>query len=566
MKTRIYFLDNLRTLLIFLVVVLHAGLVYEHVLANSWIVVDPIKCNSIGLIRMYLDLFIIFTLFFIAGYFTPHSLKKKSPWAFVANKAKRIMIPWFIAVLILIPAYKAIFLFSRGLPQEEWFSYFHFYERAGSDLSFFANNPTQNWLWFLPVLFLFQIVYLALNRTIIPKLSVSIKSSILLSFFIGLAYSLLISFTGHSGWTHSFFLDFQNERLLVYFMAFLLGTLCYKHQVFNTNFGKQKHYLAANVVLTISLGIFTAVALNLFFNLITPDRNYFYISASVDRIFYFASALSAMFSFLYVLLYAFQKYLNKVNKLGEQLNRSSYSVYIIHTVVLGLIALTLLPLPIPSFLKFLILAVLTFAFSNLLIYVYQNLRRRSFSPLSIATGVVTCLIFIAAFSGQPQPLEEKTPTTKNIHAAVISGDQATIRQLIAIKANLNEKEPAGGSSPLITAAVFGQTDIALQLIEAGADINQQNNEGSTALHAAAFFGRVKVVEALLQHGADTRLTNNAGATAESTISIPFESVKEVYDYFSKVYEPMGLHLDYDQIKASRPEILSLLEEQENNSN
>ena len=41
MKTRIYFLDNLRTFLIFLVVVIHSGLVYEAVLENTWIVIDP---------------------------------------------------------------------------------------------------------------------------------------------------------------------------------------------------------------------------------------------------------------------------------------------------------------------------------------------------------------------------------------------------------------------------------------------------------------------------------------------------------------------------------------------
>ncbi|MFV0269107.1 MAG: hypothetical protein ACK5HT_18430 [Draconibacterium sp.] len=51
MKSRIYFLDNLRTFLILLVVVLHSGLVYESVLENSWIVTDPVKNNNIGLIR-----------------------------------------------------------------------------------------------------------------------------------------------------------------------------------------------------------------------------------------------------------------------------------------------------------------------------------------------------------------------------------------------------------------------------------------------------------------------------------------------------------------------------------
>ena len=45
MKMRIYFLDNLRTFMILLVILLHAGIVYETVLEANWLVIDPIKSN-----------------------------------------------------------------------------------------------------------------------------------------------------------------------------------------------------------------------------------------------------------------------------------------------------------------------------------------------------------------------------------------------------------------------------------------------------------------------------------------------------------------------------------------
>ena len=148
------------------------------------------------------------------------------------SKFKRIMIPWIIAVFTLIPAYKAIFLFARGLPQEDLFPYFHIFERTGTDLAFFANNPTQNWLWFLPVLFLFQMVYLLLAKTNILKIKISLKTAVILTFVLGVIYSMIISEAGLKGWTHSPLFDFQNERLLVYFMSFLLGSLCNKLNVF----------------------------------------------------------------------------------------------------------------------------------------------------------------------------------------------------------------------------------------------------------------------------------------------------------------------------------------------
>ena len=124
--------------------------------------------------------------------------------------------------------------------------------------------------------------------------------------------------------------------------------------------------------------------------------------------------------------------------------------------------------------------------------------------------------------------------------------------------NLNEKEPEGGSSPLITATMFGQTEAALALIEAGADVNQTNNDGSTALHTAAFFCRTEIIEALLANGIDKTIKNNSGATAAESVAAPFEAVKPIYDYFSKVYEPLGLTLDYERLEKTRPMIAEML--------
>lgn len=566
MKTRINFLDNLRTFLIFLVVVLHSGLVYESVLQNSWIVNDTIKNESIGLIRMYLDLFVMFCIFFISGYFVPISLKRKSSIAFLKSKFKRIIIPWIIAVFTLIPAYKFIFLYSRGLPQEEWFSCFHLFERAGTDLSFYANNPAQNWLWFLPVLFLFQVAYLALSKTKLLSLNISIKTAVVLTFVIGVVYSVFISTAGLKGWYDSALLHFQRERLLVYFMSFLLGSLCYKLKVFESENKNKRLYIITNVVMTVALGIFTTVALNSFFNIIDPARNFYFISEFVDRIIYYASGIISMLSFLYVLIYAFRYNFNKSNSIMSELNRNSYSVYIIHTIVLGVIALTLMDLPIPAILKYLILTILTFTISNMLIYSWRLTTQKTINFKTIATIVLVVLITGAAFRGftnkttkeQNQPVMEQIQQTESIHAAVISGNLKAVKRHIKAGTNLNDKEPAGGSSPLISAAVFGKTEIALLLIEAGADINQVNNEGSTPLHTAAFFCRTEIVKALLEKGANTSIKNKAGSTAIELVLVPFELVKGIYEYFQKVYEPLGLQLDLERIEKARPAIAGLL--------
>ena len=569
MKTRVYFLDNLRTFLILLVVILHAGMTYEQGFDAFWIVSDPAKWNPIALVRMYLDLFVMFMMFFISGYFIPNSLKKYSSWEFIKSKFKRIMIPWIIAVFTLIPAYKAIFLFARGLPQEDWFSYFHIFGRTGTDLAFFANNPTQNWLWFLPVLFLFQVVYLLLAKTSVLKIKISLKTAVVLTFVLGVIYSMIISEAGLKGWTHSAILDFQNERLLVYFMSFLLGSLCKKLSVFEGNKPNYKIYIASNVTLTTSLAVFTIVALNLFFNIVEPGRNHFFISDFADRLVYYASAILAMLSFLQIFIHAFRFNLNKTNNILSELSKNSYAVYIIHMIVLGVVALAMIHLPVHGGVKYVLLSAFTFLLSNMIIYSWREVRQKSVTAKTAITAIAVVFVIGTAFrisKTEPQKIQEQKAKVRqpvnqqqmSLHAAVVTGNMEMVKYHIESGSDINEKEPAGGSSPLISACVFNQTEIALTLIKAGADVNQTNNDGSTALHTAAFFCRTKIVEALLKAGIDKTIKNNAGSTAAESVVAPFEAVKPIYDYFSKVYEPLGLKLDYEKIKSTRPKIAEML--------
>lgn len=146
----------------------------------------------------------------------------------------------------------------------------------------------------------------------------------------------------------------------------------------------------------------------------------------------------------------------------------------------------------------------------------------------------------------------------DLHTAVITENMDAVKQHIAAGSNLNERDPFGGSSPLISASLFGKTEMAKVLIDAGADLNFQNNDGSTALITAAFFCRPEIVKLLLDKGADKTIKNKYGATAFLTVTGPFSEVKNTYDMMGKMLEPMGLKLDYAYIEKTRPEIAAML--------
>lgn len=182
-----------------------------------------------------------------------------------------------------------------------------------------------------------------------------------------------------------------------------------------------------------------------------------------------------------------------------------------------------------------------------------------------AAAIVVCILLATAScqsqqgktNGESASARVSAPQV-DIHTAVVTGDEAAVRQHINAGTDINTGDPFGGSSPLISACVFGKPGIARILIDAGADINLQNNDGSTALHSAAFFCRPEIVKMLLEKGADKSLRNRFDATAYESVIASFDEVKPAYDMMVSMLGPMGLTLDYEYVKKTRPEIAALL--------
>ena len=212
----------------------------------------------------------------------------------------------------------------------------------------------------------------------------------------------------------------------------------------------------------------------------------------------------------------------------------------------------------------------------------------------IALILVSMILLLINCGGQDKAnkSEPRVSAPKvDLHSAVVASDLETIRQHINAGSDLNVLEPYHASTPLITAAavgnvvaakiligggadlnyqnadgstalhtatVFNRTDVAKVLIDSGIDLNLKNINGSTALHLAAFFGRIDIVKMLLEKGADKTIKNNAGQTAAESVQVPFENVSGIYDAVGTSLKPLGVILDYEQIKAARPKIAEML--------
>jgi peptidoglycan/LPS O-acetylase OafA/YrhL len=100
-STRVVYLDNLRYLMVVLVVIYHAVAAYALV-APHWVIHDT-HTLAADIIRELFDVFMMPVLFFVAGYFALVSLEKKGTWEFLRDKVKRLLVPWALAVFIVAP-------------------------------------------------------------------------------------------------------------------------------------------------------------------------------------------------------------------------------------------------------------------------------------------------------------------------------------------------------------------------------------------------------------------------------------------------------------------------------
>ncbi len=365
-SNRIYWMDNLRTIIIFLVVLYHVGGVYESagLWGWFWIVDDPSTITWVGIVGIAFDIFIMPTMFFISGYLTPISLERKGSWGFVKGKFKRLILPWVIAVLTLIPLYKVIFLYSRGLPQEHWTTYSHI-----------TNVNSQNWLWFLPLLFVFDLLYLLLAKLNVRFDKLSLKWAALGIFVIGVIYSMVIGdLLGFRSWTLTPLLDFENERVLVYFLYFLVGVLAFQQNLFAEKPKSKTWYTIANSVAWLPITGHIFARLWPFF---TPNPAAFPITP-LYRLAWWVSFHFGTLVMVYIMVESFWRYLDKRGTLWSTLSRNSYGVYVIHVIMVGVFGTLLLNTGLPALVKYPLLIISTYVGSNLLVSAYYTLKQAIF--------------------------------------------------------------------------------------------------------------------------------------------------------------------------------------------
>lgn len=168
---RLVYLDNLRSMLVVLVISMHAADTYSPL--GNWYFTDRVPLGTPTLLsfaawQMFLQAFFMGLLFFIAGVFVPQSFDRRGPRRFLRERARRLSLPVLFYMFVLGPIteyYVAHSWTSRDATSfaNEWLK--HLYN--GEFLQ--ENGP----LWFCLALLIFSLGYVALRvavRAAAPRL------------------------------------------------------------------------------------------------------------------------------------------------------------------------------------------------------------------------------------------------------------------------------------------------------------------------------------------------------------------------------------------------------------
>jgi glucans biosynthesis protein C len=156
---RLFYIDNLRWIMIFLVISMHAADTYSPL--GNWYYTDRTPLSMPVLLffaawQMYLQSFFMGLLFFVAGYFLPASFDRKGPSRFLRDRAFRLGLPVLFYMFVLGPVteYYVAHSWNSTKPTSmanEWIKHI----RNGEFLQ--ENGP----LWFCLALLIFSAVYVA---------------------------------------------------------------------------------------------------------------------------------------------------------------------------------------------------------------------------------------------------------------------------------------------------------------------------------------------------------------------------------------------------------------------
>ncbi len=353
-STRLQYIDNIRILLITLVIMVHLSVTYGGV--GTWYYKegrpDVISFAVLTMHNAISQSFFMGFFFLISGYFTPGSCDRKGFWRFLKDRFLRLGIPllcydFVINPLLAYPLIKAnVFKFDAPFHRflTRYYSQFH----IGS-------------LWFLETLLIFAVLYV-LWRIWVKPAAPAVQSNTkmpgnmvvaMLAIALGIV-SFVVRIWFPIGWTFAP-LNLQFCFFPQYICLFIVGIAVYRRNwLLHIPDAMGKFWLCVAIVFIVIL----LPALFISGGALTGDVSSYTGGFHWQSFAYSVWEQFAGASIIVGLLVLFRKRFNKQRRLRKAMSASVYTVYIIQSPVIVLLALAMKNIRLYPLLKFALAALI----------------------------------------------------------------------------------------------------------------------------------------------------------------------------------------------------------------
>lgn len=128
----------------------------------------------------------------------------------------------------------------------------------------------------------------------------------------------------------------------------------------------------------------------------------------------------------------------------------------------------------------------------------------------LASWVTPASLAQTAAAGSDAPPPPPDASAARLIEAVRSGDRPLFAKILGEQPDIVNRRAAGGSTPLIYAALYVDANAVAMLLDRGANPNLANEAGATALMCGV--GDEQITRQLLDHGADANAASRRGQT------------------------------------------------------
>jgi glucan biosynthesis protein C len=342
-KERLFYIDNLRLLIIVFVVMHHLAVIYSGFGSFYYIESKPLDLLSTAWFAFYLSFqqgYFMGLLFMIAGYFVAGSYDRKGFGRFVGDRFKRLIVPTLIYMVFITPLIEDVELGKKV---------------AGfSILGFLSSTGV---MWFAVALFIFSLVY-GVARLIVRRpisnsmhLKLSLISAVILILIISVC-AFLIRIVQPIGTS---ILNMQLCFFASYIVLFIVGILAYRNNLFaRISYKSGKWWLICAIV----LGLLSWLVLVTEASAVPGGT-----AALNGGLTWESAGYSIWGSFVAVamsigLIPVFREKFNYQSRLVKTLSDNSFAVYMFHPLIIVAVTLLFSSVPLLPIVKWVTLCII----------------------------------------------------------------------------------------------------------------------------------------------------------------------------------------------------------------